>query len=525
MKKSLLLIAFFISSICLHSQNIDVNPTGTPESSMTLEQLIENVFLGQSCATVTNITSVSRSDVRAYDQNIDPITNTAKSFAYFTYAGANFPIDRGIILSNGAATETEGGNTYRDLTGLVNSGWPGDADLKTILDNNIAGNEQTYNATIVEFDFTPLDNVFSFQYLFSSEEYTKGLEGGFECTPTYQDGFAFILSGPGIPNDPGITGTNIAVLPGGQIVSSGTIRSNAGGCPAVNTALYNSPGNAANPINFNGWTDLLTASHAVTPGTTYHMKMVIADRGDETLDSAVFLQASPPSSITVDLGNDINVCSDNFPTTLTATTTGTNASTNYSWLFNGTTIAGENNQTYNATQPGTYTCYITQGNLCATDNITVSSIQAPNAGNNGSLTICTGTTVTAAQLFAELGGNPDTGGSWTPALAGSGTYTYTVTGTTPCNNDMATVTVNDTLPTANAGSDGTITCTTTSVQIGAASAAGFTYSWSPATGLDDATISNPTSTAAATTTYTLTITETATGCTDTDDVTVTVDSG
>ncbi|MFD0965251.1 T9SS type B sorting domain-containing protein, partial [Pseudofulvibacter geojedonensis] len=107
------------------------------------------------------------------------------------------------------------------------------------------------------------------------------------------------------------------------------------------------------------------------------------------------------------------------------------------------------------------------------------------------------------------------------------TYTLTITDTSNgcTDTDDVTVTVDNDLPTANAGADGTITCTTTSVQIGAASAAGFTYSWSPATGLDDATISNPTSTVGTTTTYTLTITETATGCTDTDDVTVTVDSG
>uniref|UniRef100_UPI0023B0EF9B choice-of-anchor L domain-containing protein n=1 Tax=Tenacibaculum bernardetii TaxID=3021375 RepID=UPI0023B0EF9B len=112
----------------------------------------------------------------------------------------------------------------------------------------------------------------------------------------------------------------------------------------------------------------------------------------------------------------------------------------------------------------------------------------------------------------------------TPALSGN---TYKVEISHPNNScfeeSEAVLTVNA-LPTADAGTDGTITCTTTSVQIGSAMAAGFTYSWSPATGLDDATISNPTSTVSTTTTYTLTITETATGCADTDDVTVIVDN-
>ncbi|PHN96170.1 hypothetical protein CSC81_15760, partial [Tenacibaculum discolor] len=59
----------------------------------------------------------------------------------------------------------------------------------------------------------------------------------------------------------------------------------------------------------------------------------------------------------------------------------------------------------------------------------------PNAGTNGTLTICEGTTVTETQLFAELGGTPDTGGTWSPALAGAGTYTYTVSATSSCTSE------------------------------------------------------------------------------------------
>ncbi|MFM7668030.1 MAG: hypothetical protein ACKO7D_07565, partial [Bacteroidota bacterium] len=82
-----------------------------------------------------------------------------------------------------------------------------------------------------------------------------------------------------------------------------------------------------------------------------------------------------------------------------------------------------------------------------------------------------------------------------------------------------------TVPVANAGADGTITCTqnTTGVALGASSVTGVTYAWTPSTGLSATNVSNPTSTTTTTTTYTLTATNSTTGCTATDLVIVTVD--
>ena len=89
-------------------------------------------------------------------------------------------------------------------------------------------------------------------------------------------------------------------------------------------------------------------------------------------------------------------------------------------------------------------------------NFNVVSCPPLNAGINGTLTICEGTTVTAPQLFAELTGSPDVGGSWSPALAGAGVYTYTVTAISPCTGtDDATVTVSE-QTNADAGTNGTL---------------------------------------------------------------------
>jgi hypothetical protein len=79
-------------------------------------------------------------------------------------------------------------------------------------------------------------------------------------------------------------------------------------------------------------------------------------------------------------------------------------------------------------------------------------------------------------------------------------------------------------PVADAGSDQTIgACQTTTIGP-AAPVAKNTYSWSPATGLSDPNVANPTVSAGGSTiTYSLTVTSPH-GCVSTDDVTITVDN-
>jgi hypothetical protein len=77
-------------------------------------------------------------------------------------------------------------------------------------------------------------------------------------------------------------------------------------------------------------------------------------------------------------------------------------------------------------------------------------------------------------------------------------------------HNTVTITVNP-IPGDNTGADQVI-CKGSTVPIGGASSPGSSYSWSPATGLSSATVSNPTAAPSASTTYTLTETFTSTGC-------------
>jgi subtilisin-like proprotein convertase family protein len=106
------------------------------------------------------------------------------------------------------------------------------------------------------------------------------------------------------------------------------------------------------------------------------------------------------------------------------------------------------------TSDQTYTVTVSQLlNACtSSSNVSLTTVAAPNAGINGTLTVCSNDG--AANLFAQLGGSPDGGGAWSgpdavigglydPATMGHGTYTYTVSGNAPCANATADVVVTE----------------------------------------------------------------------------------
>ncbi len=142
--------------------------------------------------------------------------------------------------------------------------------------------------------------------------------------------------------------------------------------------------------------------------------------------------------------------------------------------------------------PGAY-IYTVNGiapcaNAAAT--VTVTETSSPNAGTNGSATVCGNGA--ALSLFAQLGGSPDAGGTWSgpsavvggnydPATMDAGIYTYTIAAVAPCVGSSATVTITENAP-ANAGSDGSVTvcdvgaATGLFAQLGGAPQAGGTWS-------------------------------------------------
>jgi hypothetical protein len=115
-----------------------------------------------------------------------------------------------------------------------------------------------------------------------------------------------------------------------------------------------------------------------------------------------------------------------------------------------------------------------------------------------------------------------------PIANPSTSTTYTLTVTDQLSNcsatDQVVVAVNNTAPSANAGADGNITCVSNpnGITIGTSPIIGFSYAWSPITGLassnSSSTVANPNTSQ----TYTLIVSNNTNGCISTDQVIVSV---
>lgn len=443
--------------------------------------------------------------------------------------------DSGIILSSGMATQASGPGSFFAST---DNGAPGSPILTAI-----AGGT-SYNACFLDFDFRPAGDTVRFNYIFGSEEYP-----GFTCSP-YNDPFAFFISGPGYAG-----ATNIALVPGTNIpVCINSINCGATGGWPLGSCTALGPGspfcayyvnNAAGTlITYSGITRKLTAIATVSPCDTYHLKMGIGDVNDAFYDSGVFLEAGSLTSTAISVDpvgmNPNDTTSSQYcvrgclpgkfvfkrkgnlinPFTIKFIIGGTAVNGfDYTWIPDSTVIAaGDTVSTVlihglpvPATGPKIVKLYILAPYTCGGAPAIIDSamltildsfrlqILTPDAS------ICRGESVTI-QATADTLLNT----FWLPATEVSPsdttgpvvvtptvTSTYTLTGTFPgCAPSKAVfkVTVYE-RPTVNAGPDLRITCQGTPIQLNViANPPGipYTYSWSPATYLNNPAIANPT---------------------------------
>ncbi len=336
-------------STALKAQYIQVN------DNFTAQQLVENVLINSSCAEVSNFSVVG--------YNFD---DGRKSYGRFSGTGSTFPFQDGIILSTGKAISARGPNSNILSEGPMS--WGGDGDLESALS---IGNSSV-NATVLEFDFLPVGDKISFDYIFSSEQYLSSPSSN-QCN--YTDGFVFLLKEANTTNPY----QNLAVVPGTNIpIKSNTVRGPGTICPPANAQYFDAFNEYQHPTNFNGQTKVLTAQSAVTPGTLYHIKLVVADQGNNLYDSAIFLGAGS-FKIEKDLGPDRLSATANplCPTeTLQLDATTTNA-TGYAW-YKDNVLQPETTPTFTVTEQGVYSVEISLGGTCASQGeISVEYAQSP----------------------------------------------------------------------------------------------------------------------------------------------------
>lgn len=385
--KRVLFIVVLIS-FSAKAQYIEVDDSYTP-------QQLADIFVGAANSGCIEISNVSMS-------NYHDFGNGEMSYGYFTKSDSNFDIEQGILLTTGKARSAVGPNDTLLSEGPSGS-WSGDSDLEQVL-----GINNTTNATVLEFDFIAYTTNISFEYLFVSEQY---LTSGTSNQCNYTDGFAFLIKKVG--SDEGYE--NLAVVPDTNTpVAVNTVRGEGGLCPPVNSQYFGSYNDYDHSINYNGQTIVMTAQTQIESGALYHIKLVIADQGNNLYDSAVFLKAGSFGNGTKDLGTDRLVSTGNpvcegDTFLIEATTEGADT---YQWYKDGEAVNGAENPVYEATETGNYEVEIgfSDANCSLNGSIRVEFSQNPTV-NNASLLQCesnNGVTVfnlsTAENLIVE---NPE----------------------------------------------------------------------------------------------------------------------
>ncbi|WP_201297695.1 choice-of-anchor L domain-containing protein, partial [Flavobacterium sp. 9AF] len=340
MKQYYFFILFFLLSVSGYNQSITVNTT-----TYTVPQLVQDVLIDSPCALVSNFTS----------------SNTC-GIGYFQYTGSNFDFPAGMILRNGTVISTAGQYTGTDMSTTCSN--VTDADLQYYSD--LSGQTSSINdATYVQFDFTPLTDSFSFNFVFASNEY-----GTYQCD--FADVFAFILT----DLNTGIV-TNLAVIPNTTTpVSVVNIRdmANNATCSSVNELLFDTY-NVSLPatstiMNMRGYTVPMTASATVIPNNNYRIKLAIGDYQDSAFDSAVFIEAGSFNVGTANLTYPVGVGYETADMTVAngfALCPGDTKlldsgldPTDYNFIWTQDTgsgpvvLPGETSETLLVSQPGTY---------------------------------------------------------------------------------------------------------------------------------------------------------------------------
>ena len=242
------------------------------DDNYTVDELVEDIFVTGACNNIMDIHAIGSS----------------KGVGYFENGLNSIGIERGIILSTGKIDNARGPNNVTDESGNLYDE-SGDIDL------NVLASGPVKDAVGIEFDFIPLDSFVSFTYVFASEEYCEFVGS------IYNDVFGFFISGPGINGIFSNDAQNVALLPGSNVqvsintinhqTNSGYYRHNELDDDMNICNITSNPTTFHEAIEYDGFTQKLTAALQLIPCETYHIRLVVADVGDNFYDSAVFLEA------------------------------------------------------------------------------------------------------------------------------------------------------------------------------------------------------------------------------------------
>lgn len=284
---------------------------------------------------------------------------------------------------------------------------------------------------------------------------------------------------------------------------------NTSPCTGASTgSITATPTGDAPPFTYQWNPSTQTTATITGLGAGVH-SVTVTDTSGCTVTGSTTINALPLPP--ANAGPNQSICIGNSAT-LTAS-----GGTGYLWSTTQTTAS----ITVTPQNTTTYTVTVTGANGCtATDDVVVTVNSLPPADAGPNQTICVG-------QFADFTATGGTSYVWSNGATTAAihvnpttttTYTVTVTDANTCSaTDNVVLTVNP-LPTPDAGQDVSI-CFGNSTLLNATG--GVTYLWTPAAGLNDATLANPQASPSVTTTYVVNVTDNN-NCSNTDDVVVTV---
>jgi len=393
---------------------------------------------------------------------LNPVVHCGvNGYGKYNATSSNLNISEGLLLTSGTIYNAVGPNNVGNKTTFF--GAQNTPSTYTLL-NNYTG-KTTWEYCEFEFDIIPQGDTIKFDFVFASEEYEEWVGS------QYNDVFGFFISGPGITGDPGVgIYHNIALLPSSTTaVTINNVNQN------INTTYYHNNNNGAS-VQYDGFTRGLKAISKVTPCNTYHLKLVVADVSDKLWDSGVFIEKISSNIITLSsqtvagIPNMIEGC-NNGTVIFTRPVASSNPLTIKYWLGGSATNG--------------------------TDYPLIGSSSLPS--NPKTIVI------PANQVSAYLNINPIADG------LNEGTEFLTVyLGNPLCADqimDSLRFYIQDSLFTTVVPVSDSI-CLGQNKQI-TATGGGSSFSWLPATGLNNSSISNPIATPSTTTIYTMTTTASA----------------
>ncbi len=246
-------------------------------TGMTPEQLVNNVFLGDG---------VHISNVKFNGVNTALTTTNGAQLGTFTadVTGYTFPtnfFENGLIMTTGKIATALGPNdTDSESNQLGSYEPPACSELDSLIPDY-----EVNKPAVLEFDFVTVSDHISFNYVFASEEYPEW------AGSSYNDVFGFFVTDM-VTN----TTQNIALIPGTNIpVAINNIHSATGSSytsVAAYEQYYHSIPSNSPLMQYDAYVGPFVAEMDVVPCRNYHMKLAIANVGDNSYDSGVFLEAA-----------------------------------------------------------------------------------------------------------------------------------------------------------------------------------------------------------------------------------------